>query len=203
MPKLYTKTGDKGQTSLYDGNRIPKSSIFFKVLGDLDELSSHIGMLTAMIQKELGSVRVIGVLREIQVKLLNIGSNIATVSHKKVPKILKKDVEKLEVIIDECEQTNDKLQEFLLPGIYITDSQCHICRSITRRTERSLWELHHSNEILEGKKNNIDLSLVTVDENILHYVNRLSDFFFAYSRNLSNGAEIKVSVIKKNDTQYK
>lgn len=213
--KLYTKTGDKGTTSLYDGNRIHKSSIFFEVLGTLDELSSNIGLLCAYIttssktyeKLELGDTRIsndmIKYLREIQVILLDIGSNIAVVNEnkkKRVPKIVDKDIEKIESKIDECEAKNKKLTEFLLPGKTVSDSQCHVCRSITRRVERSMWELDNASySITEGKDNSniIDLSNVHVDENILKYVNRMSDFFFALSRNLSLNEDIKVSDARK------
>ena len=124
-------------------------------------------------------------LREIQVKLLDIGSNIAVVNHEKkkmVPKLSEDDVKRIENWIDLCEQSNDELTEFLITGVGQTDSQCHICRSVTRRVERHMWILHYDE--------------VDVDKNILKYINRLSDFFFAFSRNLTTGKEIKVSDVK-------
>ena len=194
MPKLYTKTGDKGTTSLYDGNRIPKNSIFFDVLGDLDELSSHIGMLITLI-KDYD----INYLRFIQKHLLNIGSNIAVVNNeKKVPIITENNIRNLELEIDDCESCNKKITEFLLPGVNKSDAQCHICRSVTRRLERNLWKLHYSSDLVKGKRNNIELSEVHVDDNILVFINRLSDYFFALSRNLSEGNDVKVSDIKIN-----
>ena len=189
MPKLYTKTGDNGTTYLYDGSKRQKNSIFFDVLGDLDELASHIGLLCANIYTSFIDVNHISVmsdrLREIQVKLLDIGSNIAVVNHEKkkmIPKLSEDDVKRIEDWIDLCEQSNDELTEFLLTGVGQTDSQCHICRSVTRRVERHMWMLHYDE--------------VDVDENILKYINRLSDFFFAFSRNLTAGKEIKVSDVK-------
>lgn len=192
--KLYTKTGDSGITSLYDGNRIPKFSIFFKVLGDIDELSSNIGLLCAYLKEKKYPDKY---LRKIQHKLLDIGSNIAVVKEsrkKSVPKIQEEDVKLLEEWIDMCDEKNDKLTEFLLPGVNKTDSQCHICRSITRRVERGLWEIQYSDKIINGKSV-INMENVDIDKNIIVYINRLSDFFFAFSRNLSNGEDIKVSDI--------
>lgn len=196
MPKLYTKTGDNGLTSLYDGSRRKKSSLFFDVLGDLDELASHIGLLCAKIKSntqssstQLSSTQLSATqqdqLRELQVKLLDIGSNIAVVDKKKkekVPKLTEDDVEKVEKWIDICEQSNGKLTEFLLTGVDETDSQCHVCRSVSRRAERCMWRLCDE---------------VEVDPIILKYMNRLSDFFFAFARNLATSDEIKVSDIKK------
>lgn len=181
--KLYTKTGDKGMTSLYDGSRKSKGSVIFDVLGNLDELSSHIGVLCAKIEQP----DLLYILREIQVKLLDIGSNIAVIDQKKkkrVTKIEEKDVHRVEIWIDTCEEENGKLTEFLLPGFEEKDSQCHVCRSVSRRVERSMWKLMNDDEI-------------EIDDEILKYMNRLSDFFFAFARNFSKGEEIKVSDIKK------
>lgn len=181
--KLYTKTGDKGMTSLYDGSRMSKGSVIFDVLGNLDELSSHIGVLCAKIEQ----VDLLFILRQIQVKLLDIGSNIAVIDEKKkkrVPKITEDDVKCVEEWIDKCESINGKLTEFLLTGIKEKDSQCHVCRSVSRRVERSMWKLMNDDEL-------------DIDESILKYMNRLSDFFFAFARNFSNGEEIRVSDIKK------
>lgn len=208
MPKLYTKTGDKGTTSLYDGSRQKKSRIFFDVLGDLDELASHIGLLCAKISEKKGQLNnfrdsvengavlleekisitdgQLDRLREIQVKLLDIGSNVAVVDETKkgkVPKFSEDDVKCVEKWIDDCEEKNTKLTEFLLTGVGNLDSQCHVCRSVSRRAERGLWKLYDRD--------------IYVDANILKYMNRLSDFFFAFARHLTGGHEIKVSDIKK------
>jgi len=225
MPKLYTKSGDNGETSLYDGNRRPKSSIFFDVLGDIDELSSHIGVLHANIdltrrdhqrakcmlqhrsdcyeEKEGKYDACLINLREIQIKLFDISSNIAVIDEKKrknLTKISGNDVKKLEGLIDECEAKNDRLTEFLVYGTQSNDAQCHVCRSLARRVERSLWKLEHIGEGYDNKNNSI--SVVKVDNNILRYMNRLSDFFFALARNLAR-SDIKVRDIKKKLATYK
>lgn len=182
MPKLYTKSGDKGKTSLFDGNRIYKNEIFFDIVGGLDELSSHIGMLCALVKNNPN------ILRHIQVKLLNIGSNIAVVDENRknnIHKITNKDIINLEIHIDSCEEKNKPLKEFLLLGTNKKDSQCHICRTICRRVERDMWKLIRADYVIEGKID-IDLYKVTIDEKIVKYINRLSDFFFAYARNFSN-----------------
>jgi len=229
MPSLYTKTGDNGMTFLYDGSRRKKSSTFFDVLGDVDELSSHIGLLCSIIidtnTKKNNSLymfcsnffkndkflntysniftklnsnhvdntpldyndvdETISILRNIQVTLLDIGSNIAVVDptkKDKVPKITKNNINKLELLIDLYDTV--PLKEFVLTGVNQVDSQCHVCRSVCRRAERCMWKLTDE---------------VDIDEHILQYMNRLSDFFFAFSRYLSNYSELKVSDIKNSN----
>uniref|UniRef100_A0A6C0JQM0 Cobalamin adenosyltransferase-like domain-containing protein n=1 Tax=viral metagenome TaxID=1070528 RepID=A0A6C0JQM0_9ZZZZ len=210
--KLYTKSGDKGMTSLYDGSKRAKGDVIFDVLGNIDELSSHIGLLCAKIQpilakpirqhyisvykyteiferyeRDLDNANTINEpLREIQIKLLDIGSNIAVIDPKKkerVPKITQDDVKRIEEWIDIIEKGNTKLTEFLLPGVHEKDAQSHVCRSVTRRAERSMWKL-----VDDG---------VAIDGNIMKYINRLSDFFFAFARRWSRDEDIKVSDIKK------
>lgn len=197
--KLYTRTGDKGYTSLYDGNIIPKGSIFFDVLGDLDEISSHIGLLCVKLEELKNVDKIIDFLRKIQVKLLDIGSNIAVVKkNSKILEISDEDINDVENWIDECEKKNTKLTEFLITGINVIDSQCHVCRSIIRRTERNMWKFDECDNIIETKTGkNIEMMYVRIDEKILKYMNRLSDFFFALSRNFSFNKEIKVSDIRK------
>lgn len=187
MPKLYTKTGDCGITSLYDGSKKEKKSAIFDALGDIDELGSNIGLLITKIEDS----KFRDIMRIIQVKLLDIGSNVAVIDEKKrgrVPQIEENDVFVMEKWIDECEEKTSKLTEFLLCGVSDTDAQCHVCRSVSRRMERSLWKI---NGLIDNDV------CIYVDDNIMKYVNRLSDFLFAYSRVLSAGSEIKVNDIKK------
>lgn len=179
--KLYTRTGDEGLTYLYDGKRIPKSSIFFEVLGNLDELGSQIGLLYSYTKDKR--------LKKIQAKLLNIGSNVAVTQKKKVPQINEDDVSVMEKWIDDCESKNDKLVEFVLSGVEVADSQCHVCRSISRRTERSMWKFNECEEEING----LEMRYINISSDILKYMNRLSDYFFALSRNLSGCKEMKLS----------
>jgi cob(I)alamin adenosyltransferase len=109
--------------------------------------------------------------------LLNVGSNIATKNEKKkkrIPQVTVDDVYIMESLIDDCDSKNEKLTVFLLVGTNSSDSQCHVCRSICRRVERGMWKLERDENYGVG-----------IDENILKYMNRLSDFFFAFARNLS------------------
>jgi len=156
MPKVYTKTGDKGTTSLYDGSRVEKTAKFFVVLGEIDELSSRIGMLCAQIPDRLsgqGCVNKIcfnfpplqgfnneqnnpaNILRIIQATLQDLNSIIATVNkeNRKIPTIEEKCVQELETYIDHMEEFTPKLTKFILPGVTLADAQSHLCRTQTRK----------------------------------------------------------------------
>lgn len=189
MPKLYTKTGDKGKTSLFDMRRIQKDEIFFTVLGDTDELSSHIGVLCVKLT-DTKLNRYYKVLRHIQAKLIDIGSIVATLK-KSRPIINDDDIKFIENEIDYCESQNSKLTAFILPGINDKDAQAHVCRSVTRKLERHMWKLHFSSKEVSERNSFPESVIVQIPSNVLKYVNRLSDYFFALARNLSNGNDIK------------
>lgn len=180
--KIYTKTGDSGTSSLYDGNRLKKDSIFFEVLGSIDELSSHIGMLCSLINNEQVHLQ----LRQIQRVLQNIGSEIATVNREgRIILIIdQEETQNLEKSIDTMEKTNTPLTTFILPGIKQDDAQAHICRSVTRRVERLLWKMEDSKKKINGKKRIINMEEYNVNDNILKFMNRLSDYFFVLARYL-------------------
>ncbi len=181
MSKLYTKTGDKGTTSLYDMRRVGKHTPVFDALGDLDELSAHIGVLCSLLDKDSHKHKL---LRNIQSKLLDIGSNLATVERRdRVPVTTADDIKSMENAIDNCEEANTPLREFILPGVYQADAVAHICRAVTRRAERNMWK--HRNET--------GGSPFYTGEEIFIYMNRLSDFFFALARYLSGCRETRRS----------
>jgi cob(I)alamin adenosyltransferase len=165
--KIYTKTGDKGQTSFYDGSRALKSTINFEVVGEVDELSSRVGLVCALIDKEYFSVQ----LRKIQATLQGINSHIATVDKTKytLPTIEASLVTDLEIAIDAMEKVNPKLTKFILPGVTQTDAHAHLCRTQTRKVERMIIGL------CSEQPN-------AVPEIVMQYINRLSDFFFVFAR---------------------
>lgn len=180
MAKLYTKTGDAGYTNLYDMRKLCKENIHFEVLGDLDELSAHIGVVCTNLENSHASYKM---LRLIQSQLLDIGSDIATVKNRtKVVEITEEDVKKLETYIDEFSDQTPKLTEFILPGYRQTDAQIHVCRAICRRAERHMWSLLKTC-ICE------EIPFMT-GENTFKFMNRLSDFFFALARVFSRGNDI-------------
>lgn len=173
--KLYTKTGDKGTTSLYDMRRVGKDKLIFEVLGDLDELSAFIGVVLSY-KHEMYS----NVLRKIQSKLLDIGSDIATIKNRNnIVKISEGDIKEIENYIDDLQERAPPLKEFILPGLNNIDAHVHVCRAVTRRLERHLWKMK------KAAKNEHP-----TDEFTYIYINRLSDFFFALARAITNGNEI-------------
>ena len=174
--KLYTKTGDKGQTGLIGGTRVPKNDIRIETYGTVDELNSFIGMLSTYSMSDENR----SFLRIIQNQLFTIGSYLAT-DTSKVPlaraSILHEEVIlSIEKEIDRLDEILPPLNSFVLPGGSQSGALCHICRTITRRTERRLFDM---NEVYD------------IDNNVLVYFNRLSDYFFALSRyfTLENGGE--------------
>lgn len=185
--KVYTKTGDSGETSLYDGSRAPKYAINFVVLGEMDELSSRIGMLCAILGKD--SV-FYPQLRNIQVIIQDFNSHIATLDSegRKLPELPNDIISELEERIDKMEESNTKLTKFILPGVTQADAQAHLCRTQTRKAERALIELHNSRDILtvtkDGERSHVELEEFMIPQIILKYMNRLSDFFFVLARNI-------------------
>jgi len=195
--KIYTKTGDSGKTSLYDGNRASKYLINFEVIGEIDELSSRIGLLYVYIQNLVSNKDesmleyykyLLNLLRKIQCNLQNFNSYIATLeqNNRRLPELDNNMVEELEQSIDHMEQTNPRLVQFILPGVSQTDAQAHLCRTQTRKAERMLVYLHDSKEILSIIKKDRDIQFelenFLIPEIILKYMNRLSDFFFVLAR---------------------
>lgn len=173
--KIYTKTGDKGQTSLIGGTRVPKSDIRIEAYGTVDELNSYLGILLDLTTDKDRIV----LLREIQDRLFTIGSHLASdpaKSKMSIPDLLESDITLLEHEIDRMNDILPELKSFVLPGGHIQASHCHVARCICRRAERLVVALYN-----ESEGSNI----------ILTYLNRLSDFLFVLSRKIvmENGAE--------------
>lgn len=167
--KIYTKSGDQGTTSLLGGRRVLKSNLRIESYGTVDELNSYIGLLR---DQEINKSRE-GVLKEIQDRLFTIGATLATEPGKeniKRPDLLEEDLTLLEQEIDAMEEGLPMLKNFILPGGHTVVSFCHIARTVCRRTERcviSLMEVEH------------------VDELIVKYLNRLSDYLFVLGRKIT------------------
>jgi cob(I)alamin adenosyltransferase len=164
--KIYTKTGDKGQTSLIGGSRVPKNHDRINAYGTVDELNSWIGLLS---DQEV-NISIKPVLKEIQDRLFTIGSNLATEpgkTIKSIPVLLEEDVLILEKEIDKMNEILPEMRNFILPGGHPSVSYGHIARCVCRRAERLV----------------IGLSLdEQVDDLIIKYLNRLSDYLFVLSR---------------------
>ena len=175
--KIYTKKGDKGHTSLMDGEIVKKHNLSVDAYGTIDELNSFTGLLKDYLIDNKINV----ILNNIQLNLFSIGSILAAGKNKikssKV-KIDTKDVLDLESHIDKLNEDLPELKNFIIPGGLKTSSYSHVCRSICRRAERKISELNKD---------------ISVDSNILAYVNRLSDFFFILSRHLKHSEGISES----------
>lgn len=174
--KIYTKTGDKGTTSLFGGTRVPKHHIRIESYGTVDELNAHIGLIK---DQDCGE-HTRNILHRVQDRLFTIGSTLATEPEKAqlksgkdrltIPKISEEDIKLLE---DEMDRMNEGLPEmthFILPGGHQAVSFCHIARCVCRRAERMATALHELNPF---------------DELVLQYLNRLSDYLFVLARMLS------------------
>lgn len=168
--KIYTKTGDKGETSLIGGTRVPKHHIRIEAYGTMDELNSWIGL----IRDQQINDKSIKALLEIQDRLFTIGSLLAEDPEKsrmKLPHINADDIRFLEEQIDHMNEYIPELKSFILPGGHTTVSYCHIARCVCRRGERLIVHLSESN---------------TVDEKVIIYINRLSDYLFTLARYLGH-----------------
>ncbi|MEZ4849328.1 MAG: cob(I)yrinic acid a,c-diamide adenosyltransferase [Bacteroidia bacterium] len=167
--KIYTKKGDKGETSLLGGTRVPKYHVRIEAYGTLDELNAHIGM----IGDQPVAVEQISLIRNIQDKLFRIGSILASdpeKSHFKLPGISEEDIHLLEKSIDNMEEELPPLKNFVLPGGHLANSYAHLARCVCRRAERRVVELNYQSEL---------------DPMIISYLNRLSDWLFVLSRYFS------------------
>ncbi|WP_317898614.1 cob(I)yrinic acid a,c-diamide adenosyltransferase [Aurantibacillus circumpalustris] len=164
--KIYTKTGDKGLTSLIGGTRLPKHHIRIEAYGTVDELNSHIGLLRDITTDKTTS----DLLIHIQDRLFTIGSHLAAdpvKSKMQLPPIFEEDVVMLEKAIDVIDKIVPEMKSFVLPGGHVHVSYCHIARCVCRRAERSVLRLAE-NEL--------------VDSIHIKYLNRLSDYLFMLSR---------------------
>jgi len=167
--KIYTKKGDKGETSLLGGTRVPKSHIRIESYGTVDELNSWIGL----IRDQKIDAQSKDLLIHIQDRLFTIGSHLASDPSKsgiKIPDIKEEDVVVLEKAIDKMNEVLPEMKSFVLPGGHTTVSYCHIARCICRRAERCAVNLAQSEK---------------VEDLIIKYLNRLSDYLFVLSRKLS------------------
>ncbi len=169
--KIYTKTGDTGETSLFGGKRVSKDDLRIESYGTIDELNSQLGLLITMIQDE----QVKDLLFEIQHRLFDIGSVLAVdpTSDISLPGVRDEDIYKLEHGIDAYNLELEPLRSFILPGGNEANAHAHICRTICRRAERRVISLAKAE---------------SVDQNLIKYLNRLSDYFFVLARLLSHQA---------------
>lgn len=166
--KIYTKTGDGGNTSLIGGTKVPKNDLRIETYGTVDELNSWIGL----VNDQLNDAVLKPELKEVQDRLFTIGSALATDAEKeskmRLPDLHDSDVQFLEQRIDEMTAQLPEMKSFILPGGHVAVSSIHVARCVCRRAERLAVALQH-----EG---------LFVDEKIIRYLNRLSDYLFTLAR---------------------
>ncbi len=164
--RIYTKTGDKGETSLIGGVRVPKHHLRIESYGTVDELNSYIGLIS----DELNDKEKYELLFEIQDRLFTVGSVLASDPEKskmKIPDLHESDITLLENEIDKMDDQLPQLKNFILPGGHVAASHIHIARCVCRRAERIVVHLSSESE---------------VPEMVVRYLNRLSDYLFTLAR---------------------
>lgn len=179
--KIYTKTGDKGTTSLIGGTKVPKSHLRIEAYGTIDELNSYIGLC-----KDLLTDIVKNVLPEIQDRLFTIGSSLACDPEKepkmKIPDLHETDITLLEKEIDGMNEVLPAMKNFILPGGHPTVSHIHIARCVCRRAERLCVRL--------------DREINETESLTIKYLNRLSDYLFVLARHAAHTLKVKETTWK-------
>ena len=173
--KIYTKTGDKGETSLYGGTRVSKAAARVESYGTLDELNAFIGLAKAEISDE----KVLNQLQKIQFDLFTVGSEAATPTDKMLLAngknrldlmISEKEITELELWMDDFDAELEPLRFFILPSGGKAAASIHVCRTVCRRAERAMVHLNETEE---------------VRPELIKYLNRLSDYLFILARYIS------------------
>jgi len=166
--KIYTKTGDKGKTSLIGGTKVFKSDLRIETYGTVDELNSFVGLCL----DHLKANNINNVLAEVQDRLFTIGSALACDPEKetklKIPDLHEEDIVILEKEIDKMNEVLPVMKSFILPGGHVTVSTLHIARTVCRRAERCCVKM-------EKKE-------MEIESLIIKYLNRLSDYLFILAR---------------------
>ncbi len=173
--KIYTKTGDKGHTSLIGGKRVSKSHERIEAYGSVDELLSYVGLIRDL--TDSGHHK--SFLINIQDKLMICAAILAADCEdcqQKIPEILDIDIQELEKEMDALESGLAPLASFVIPGGHPTVSHCHIARTVCRRTERVIISLSEK---------------FFVPEKLIIYINRLSDYLFVLSREMTKDLNIE------------
>ncbi len=167
--KIYTKTGDEGQTGLLGGDRVSKDSLRIHAIGEIDELNAYVGICCTLLEDQLLEEKLI----RIQNHLFDIGSEVACPPGGKfnLTSVSSTEIGQLEYELDEMERELPELKQFILPGGSVPSAHLHFLRTICRRAERSLLALHTTNP---------------VRSELIMYVNRLSDWIFCFSRLLNH-----------------
>lgn len=172
--KVYTRTGDRGETALVGGKRVPKDSPRIDAYGTIDELNSIVGLARVFNEECLdageGHRFLDGVLCRIQDELFDIGSELATPPEyfqEGMYRVSEEEILRIEKLIDQCQEDLEPLMSFILPGGGRVGAYLHQCRTVCRRAEREILRLSRTEDI---------------NDRVIKYINRLSDLFFVLSR---------------------
>lgn len=171
--KIYTKTGDKGETSLYKGGRVPKDAPRLEAYGTLDELNSLLGLAIAHMGPgdEAWRTQAEAELRRIQKDLFGLGAQLATIGTEPPAWHVKEaDIEAMEHAIDRMEAGLEPLKTFIVPGGHPAGATLHVARTVTRRAERAVVGVQREEPL---------------DSIIVRYLNRLSDYLFVLGRHVN------------------
>ncbi|MDF7825298.1 cob(I)yrinic acid a,c-diamide adenosyltransferase [Pontiellaceae bacterium B12227] len=182
MPKIFTKTGDKGETGRFDGTRVPKNDPQMEVQGSIDECNSAIGLARSYVEDE----QLNGILKSYQSLLLVAGSEVTNVTHdRRLPYISEANITAMEELIDDVEEKLEPLTNFILPAGGKAAAHLHVARAASRKVERRLVSLSEATE---------------ANPILLTYFNRLSDTLFVLARYASklDGINDEVWVNPKN-----
>jgi cob(I)alamin adenosyltransferase len=174
--KIYTKTGDKGETSLIGGTRVPKFHLRIEAYGTLDELNSYIGYLRDQVNDAVTIEFLLGIQQDVFIAESVLATDRDVNLDKKLPQLDEIQVIKLENEIDRLNTNLPSLTNFIIPGGHPLVSLCHVCRTVCRRAERII--IHLASEL-------------EVDTVLIKYINRLSDYLFVLARWLAkeNGVQ--------------
>jgi cob(I)alamin adenosyltransferase len=178
LNRIYTKRGDKGETSLVGGQRVPKDALRIECYGTIDELNAFIGAACIVLESDGRVSALAGILLRVQHELFNLGSVLATLAedvHPKQPQVTEAEVKQLEREIDEMNGPLPALRSFVLPGGSEANVRLHQCRTICRRAERLAVAL--------SKKE-------AVPPAAIEYLNRLSDALFVWSRWVNRALDV-------------
>jgi cob(I)alamin adenosyltransferase len=167
LSKIYTRTGDNGTTGMADGSRVDKDDLLVQAIGDIDELNSQLAVLACCAPSIFQDS-----IKKVQNDLFDVGAELTMGKLSDTQALITLDsINWLESSLDELNQSLPPLKEFILPGGGLAASHCHVARAVCRRVERTLVALSKTRAI---------------SDNLMAYVNRLSDYLFVLARSISN-----------------
>jgi cob(I)alamin adenosyltransferase len=171
--KIYTRTGDQGETGLVSGNRTLKSDLRIDLYGELDELNSRIGFACSQLSLEIIFHPIVDSIHHVQSAIFDLGSNLACEVENRaqynLPQISDHFIEEIETEIDKLDAQLDPLKNFILPGGTLLASSIHLCRTSARSVERKIIHYH-------------DVTREELPANSVKFLNRLSDYLFVLAR---------------------